>query len=203
MGSFLSAGFSVPYGILSFVTARYYYFGGMGVWGLVFGVTLSVALLLHLAGMYGMWRNYGSRLAAATFAFGLAAVSLFLLANVFWGLFEDCSLYPYTCRAPAATDLFLFVTLILVGVMFILEGAAYIVAGRGGGTAIAAGVLFIVGGSFITSFVIAPFAGFFLLEPALIVGGIFLLMAPVPSVAAMEGRPPEYLAGPRPAAPPP
>jgi len=203
VGHFFAAGASIAYGIGMLLFSRYSFGFFGGLLGLVLGVVLSAALLLHLAGLYGMWRNYGSRLGASAFAFGLAAVLVFLLANVLALVLSDCTYYCY----PSAPGVILGLTsLVLLGILFILEGAAYTVTWRFTwmwGSAIAAGVLFIVSGSFITSVLLAVFGGFFMLVPALIIGGIVLLMAPPPRAPVAYQMAGAYGAGPPPSRPPP
>jgi hypothetical protein len=161
------------------------FLGSEGVLGLALSAAFSVSLLLALFGFHGLWRNYGSAMGAATFAYGLIAIILFLVSSVltlfavqticeFWGC--------YTIFASWGLIL-IIVSLVLLGVAFILDGVAFIVARRFTGLqggAVAAGVLFIVGGSFVTSILLALFGGFFVLAPAFILGGIVLLRAPVP-----------------------
>jgi hypothetical protein len=156
-----------------------------GIPGAALSAAFSVSLLLALFGFYGLWRNYGSAMGAAAFAYGLIAVIIFLVSSVltlfavqticeFWGC--------YTIYASWGIVL-LIASFVLLGVAFILDGVAFIVARRFTGLqggAVAAGVLFIVGGSFVVSILLALFGGFFVLAPAFILGGLVLLRAPVP-----------------------
>ncbi|HTD81278.1 MAG TPA: hypothetical protein VK723_03905, partial [Thermoplasmata archaeon] len=87
---------------------------------------------------------------------------------------------------------------VLLGVMFILDGATFIVNRHfvQPGAAIAAGVLFIIAGGFFCSIILAS-AGAVVAMPALIIGGIVLASAPIPM---MYAPPPDYA---QPGAPPP
>jgi len=71
----------------------------------------------------------------------------------------------------------------MLGTMFILEGCAFLVnrffLGNPGGAS-AAGILSIIAGSFLASFILAVYSGFFVLAAALIVGGVVLARAPIP-----------------------
>jgi hypothetical protein len=154
---------------------------------LAIAIVMAVALVLQLIGFYGFWRNYGSRLGIAAFIFGLVATIVYLsttaLVVYFGGGFA--LVFPY------------FAAWVLLGVMFILDGAAFIVNRHFvlPGASIAAGVLFIIAGGLICSILLAS-AGAIVAMAALIIGGIVLASAPIP---VMYAPPPEYApAGARP-----
>jgi len=187
-GHFFAAAMCIVYGIAVLLLSFFFYFG-LSLIGLILEVILFVALVLHLVGFYGLWRNYGSGMAGATFAYGLVASIFFMIASVL-SLFAFGG-YSYYVWAI----ILVIVSYVMLGVMFILEGVAFLVVRRFTslpGAAIAAGVLFIIGGSFVTSILLAFYGGFFVLAPALIIGGVVLVKSPVPGLGAYPPGVPQY-----------
>lgn len=91
---------------------------------------------------------------------------------------------------------------VLVGVMFILDGVAFLVNRHFTlpGASIATGVLFIIAGGFVCSLLLAPVGGVVAM-PAFIIGGIVLVNAPIPVMYSAQA---DYAspAGERPPFPP-
>ena len=89
-------------------------------------------------------------------------------------------------RSPALV-LIIFPSIVILGVMFILDGVAFIVVRHytNPGAAIAAGVLYIIAGGFVCSVLFAIIGGLVLM-PALIIGGIVLVNAPIPILYAPQ-----------------
>jgi len=181
IGHFFAAGMAIPLALFGLAFGfGFFFFFGSGFATTLFIIvtsTVSAALLIHLVGFYGLWRNYGSQLALATVIFGLVAIATFLstsalVATRFGGV------------GPASAFLIAILVVvsdILLGVMFILEGCTYIVNRYFllPGGSIAAGVLFTIAGGFLCS-IILGFIGAILSMPALIIGGILLVKAPIP-----------------------
>ena len=173
VGHFFSAAASVPFAVFGFGLGglfffRFFFFEIFLF--LILGVLYFVGLLLHLFGFYGFWRNYGSQMGIATFAYGLAAVVIFLVGIVL-GVIASFSFFLLT-----------LVGFVALGVLFIVDGVTYIVVRHSMinlGTSIAAGVLFIVSGAFVCSLFLS-FVGGIIAVPAFILGGIILLRSPMP-----------------------
>lgn len=186
IGHFFSAGMAIPSVIFSLGLGFAFFFGGFGtVLFLVVAAMAYAGTVVHLVGFYGLWRNYGSQLALGTFVFGFVAVGYSVAATVFF----------FTIGLPGGfpsffTSIVFLPVPILFGVLLIVEGCAYIVNRDFllSGTAIAAGVLFIIAGGFVCS-VLLDFVGSVLSIPALIIGGILLTKAPIPVVYAVPGMP--------------
>ncbi len=174
VGHFVAAGMAIPFALFSLGFGFGFFFGFFSIFALASAVMMSVGLVIQLIGFYGFWRNYGSRLGLATFAYGLAATAVFLAATAT----ETFNRNPFFVYIAAAG----FVT---IGVMFILDGAAFIVIRNytNPGASIAAGVLHIIAGGFVCSLLFAVVGGI-LAMPALIIGGIVLVSAPVPVLYA-------------------
>ncbi|HKZ63877.1 MAG TPA: hypothetical protein VJ400_05495 [Thermoplasmata archaeon] len=136
---------------------------------------VAAAMLPRFLGYYRTFRTHGPTIARATFVYGVAATTFFALAMT---------------GAHAASGSFSTRDVVLVvlgyvalGPVFILEGAALIVLRRftfSPSIALIAGVLFIVGGSFVASIFLSIYGGFFVLAPALMLGGIVLAKTPTP-----------------------
>ncbi len=144
MGHFFSAAASLAFGV-SMLLFFFYPSGLM----LAFGIPLFVALVLQLFAFHGMRWNYGSLMGAATFGYGLAAIIFFLVA----ASVAQLTLVRYYYGGSYYSTLgivLIIVSWIALGLLFVLEGVAYIVT-RGfmgnPGLSIAVGVLFIVGGA--------------------------------------------------------
>ena len=140
-------------------------------------VPFFVGMVLEVLGFYGLWRAYGSSIGAATFAYGLAALATFLVAIFVYSVFA----YRYFTTWPGLSYAVFYVAgWVALGVLFILQGVAFLVdrAALGmSGLGVAAGVLFIVGGSFVATVIFAPFGGLFILIPAFVLGGLIMLQA--------------------------
>lgn len=195
-GHFFAAAMCIVYGIAVLLLSFFFYFG-LSLIGLILEVILFVALVLHLVGFYGLWRNYGSGMAGATFAYGLVASIFFMVASVLSMFAYQYLCYGYNCYPTLSFWglILVLVSYVMLGVMFILEGVAFLVVRRFTslpGAAIAAGVLFIIGGSFVTSILLAFYGGFFVLAPALIIGGVVLVKSPVPGLGAYPPGVPQY-----------
>src|SRR5712664_2251610 len=137
VGHFIAAGMAIPFAIfgisLGFLFFFGSFFGSFSILILAIAVMMTVALVLHLIGYFALWKNYGSRLGMATFIFGLVATIVYLSAAVYVVFGRDfSSLIVYLA------------SWVLRGVMFILDGAAFIVNRHFvlPGASIAAGVLF-------------------------------------------------------------
>jgi len=188
VGHFIGAGASIAFGLLMIFGFRFDSGGPVifNVLGAVGGSVLAAALFLQLIGFHGMWRNYGSMAGAAAIAYGFAALSIFVLASLLAPLAveERCDWgWCFTVIASWGWALVL-AAYAMLGAMFIVHGSAFIVNRfflGNPGAAVASGVLFIIAGSFIASFLLAVYGGFFVLAPALIVGGVVLARAPLPS----------------------
>ncbi|TLZ64708.1 MAG: hypothetical protein E6K13_01575 [Methanobacteriota archaeon] len=151
----------------------------------------------HPIGILGFWKNYGSAIGLAAFIFGLIAIVAFLslLAFLLLGAFGGFGGFSFTIFILGA------IGLVLIGVMFILDGVAYIVNRHfvQPGMSLAAGVLFIIAGGFICSILLGLVGGI-LAMPAFIIGGIALVGAPIPILYAPS---PDYApVGTRPPMPP-
>jgi len=188
-GSFCAAAMAICFGLGSLLVFFSTQVGLVGVFaatiGLVLGVALSVAMLLHLVGFYGMWRDYGSPIGAATFGFGVAAIGVLLLTSVatpfsvtmscHWG-------YCYT-QVPLWAQILSILALVLLGVLLMLEGVAMIAVRRftgSPGLAIAGGVVSIIGGSLVVSILLALLGGFFVVTVGLLLDGMVLVQARLP-----------------------
>ena len=179
IGHFFSVAASIAFGVF-LLTA----FFRASIWSLILGILLFVALLLHLFAFFGMRRNYGSLIGAATFGYGLAAVIFFLVASILALFAVDSYIYGGYYYNIWGTIL-IVVSWILIGVLFVLEGVAYILTRHfmgNPGSSLATGIIPIVGGSLISSVFLAIYGGFFVIVPGLIIGGILLLRAPLPPV---------------------
>jgi len=178
IGHFFSVAASIAFGV--YLLDFYFY---PSVLMLILGILLFVAVLLQLFAFAGMRQNYGSLMGAATFGYGLAAILFFLVAAIVVQL----PMVRYNWYGPLLGLVLIIISWIALGVLFILEGVAYIVT-RGfmgiPGASVAVGVLLIVGGSMISSVILAIFGGFFVLVPGFILGGILLLRAPLPAGSA-------------------
>lgn len=194
VGHFIAAGMAIPFAFFG-VSTSFLFFGGSFFFSffslllLAIATMMSVALFLHLIGLYGLWKNYGSRLGMAAFIFGLIATSVYLSSTV------------YLILGPRDFSLLIVYLAgwVLLGVMFIMDGATFIVNRHFAmpGASIAAGVLFIIAGGFFCSILLAS-AGAIIAMPALIIGGIVLAGAPIPMMYApppeyaQQGRPPPF-----------
>jgi len=195
VGHFIGAGASIAFGLLMIFGFRFDSGGPVifNIVGAVGGVILAAALDVQLAGFHGMWRNYGSLAGAAAVAYGFAALTIFEIASLLAPLAVEVRCDWGWCFTAVASWgwALVFAAYAMLGAMFIVQGSAFIVnrsfLGNPGG-AVASGVLFIIAGSFIASFLFAVYGGFFILAPALIVGGIVLARAPLPLLP--QGRPP-------------
>jgi len=148
---------------------------------LPFGSLLFVALVVQLFAFHGMRWNYGSSAGAATFGYGLAAVIFFIVAMVLAPVSTNY-IYPYGYDQTWGLAL-TFASWVALGVLFILEGVSYLSTRYFMGNpalSTSVGVLFIVGGSFISTVFLAIYGGFFVMVPAFILGGILHLGAPLP-----------------------
>ncbi len=155
----------------------FYYFGsGSGparIFLIASAVLLTVALLLQLVGFFGFWRNHRNVMGAVCFGFGIApAIMPLLSVALSFGGFSFGSF------------LLFFIEIALLGILFVLEGTAYLLARNSTSTpglCVATGILFIVGGSFVCTFFLT-FVGDFLLVAPLVMGGIIMAQASRPSV---------------------
>lgn len=178
VGHFLAAGGAIAYGIGAVVAVS------PGAFLILLAPIFSGALLVQLPGFWGFRRNYGSRMGLATFVYGLAAVTFFLIVNIIL-----VAVVPGVFLGGVPLVLFIaaFVTL---GALFILQGVAFILVRRfvgSAGLSLATGILFIIAGSFIAVILGIVLGGFFLLVVPMIMGGITLLLAPVPSLPVQYG----------------
>jgi len=84
VGHFIAAGTAVVFGVLLLFGFRFDAEGPFmfNVVGAASGAVLASTVSIQVLGFYGMWRNYGSLAAAAAFAFGLIASSLFAFASL-------------------------------------------------------------------------------------------------------------------------
>ena len=194
VGNFIAAGTSIPFATFGLYLAFGFGFGFFGFFSfiaLAAVVLMSVALVIQLIGFYGYWKNYGSRMGLATFLFGLVVIGIFLGAIAL----------AFASRDTLSSIAYIGAT-VLVGVMFILDGVAFLVNRHFSlpGASIATGVLFIIAGGFVCSLLLAPVGGVVAM-PAFIIGGIVLLNAPIPVLYSPQ---PEYPspAGARPPFPP-
>ena len=176
VGHFIAAGMAIPFALFSLGFGFGFFFGFFSLIATASGVMMAVGIVIQLIGFYGFWRNYGSRLGLATFIYGLVATAVFL-AGVALATFS---------RGQSLV-LIIFPTIVILGVMFILDGVAFIVVRHytNPGAAIAAGVLYIIAGGFVCSVVFAIVGGLILM-PALIIGGIVLVNAPIPMLYAPQ-----------------
>ncbi len=195
VGHFLAVGGVIAYGIVLYLST----FADSFVVLLFVGPFLAGTLLVQLSGFWGLRRNYGSRMGLATFSYGLIAVVLFLVANTLFATFG-----PGT-----STVIVLFVaSLVALGIMFILQGIAFILVRhfmRSAGLSLATGILFIIVGSLIALVFTAIFGGFFALVAPMVMGGITLALArvpPWPAPYAPEAAAPAPAPGPPQPAPP-
>ena len=201
VGSFLAAGAAIPFSFSAllpgFGFGFGFFFGSFFLLTLVSAVLMSVGCILQLIGILGFWKNYGSAIGLAAFIFGLIAIVAFLslLAFLLLGAFGGFGGFSFTIFILGA------IGLVLIGVMFILDGVAYIVNRHfvHPGMSLAAGVLFIIAGGFICSILLGLVGGI-LAMPAFIIGGIALVGAPIPILYAPS---PDYSpVGTRPPMPP-
>lgn len=195
IGHFIAGGMAIAYGTL--VSFSFGWFPFVYSWspGFVVSVLLSIALLLHSVGFYGMWRNYGLRIGAAAFACALVAPLILLASSVM--AFESCGppTYCYRSLGSFAAAISVIVGTILLGVMSIVDGFAFLSARRfvgASGNAFGAGVMFIIGGSFLASVLLVLVGGFFVLACALILGGVVLVQAPMPPTTRMPAPPSRF-----------
>ena len=179
VGHFLGAGIAIPFSLLVIMFGFFFFFGSFSTFLLGFSIMFTIGLLLHLIGFFGLWKNYGSAIGLVVFAYGVVATSL-LQASV---------ALLFVGRDPLYTVIG-GVSYVAVGLMFILEGAAYLLNRPflPPAASVAAGALFILSGGFFCSVVLTVIGGLAAV-PALIVGGIVLLAAPIPVPYA---PPPEY-----------
>ncbi len=196
VGHFLAAPIAIFYGII---------LGGLFLGGFVFAYNrldlivlttiLFAAIVVHLFGAFGFWRNYGPGIGLGAFVYGIVA-----------GVLPPAGTILLYLGGPTTQGtlggLLFFVGILAVGVLFILEGVAFIVSRHFTamrGLSVAVGILFIVAGSLMETFFLA-FVGFFLLIPAFILGGIVMVRAHVPMLSALGVPPPAE--APPPMAPP-
>ena len=198
VGHFFSAAMVIVYGVGSlWLVGLSYLYQGFPLMVVILAGILFAALVIHLVGFFGLWKNYGSGVGAGAFAYGLIAATMFLVTNVLslFAVERTCyNYYPPYCYERVASwwVAFAIASVVMLGVMFILDGVAFLVARRFTpipGAGIAAGVLFIVGGSLVTSIIMATFGGFFVLVPAFIIGGVILLRAPLPATGMRPAAP--------------
>lgn len=171
LGHFIAAGTALP---LAVYVVGYgfwaYYYRGASVIGLAVGVLFFVGLFYHLVGFLGFWWNYGSVLGSGVFIYGMAAILFFLIALVL------------TFEQPYSYYFLMLVAYILVGILFALEGAAFVVVARftrEPSLSVVAGILFLVAG---VSWFTLAFAwwGTVLLTVAFVIGGVVLYQAALP-----------------------
>ena len=183
VGHFIAAGMAIPFALFTLGFGFGFFFGFFSILAIVSGIMMGVALVIQLVGFYGFWRNYGSRLGLGTFVYGLAATAFLLGATAIETFSRDRFLV-----------FIIFPSVIALGVMFILDGTAFIVTRHytNPGASIAAGVLYIIAGAFVCS-ILFSLVGGLVLMPALIIGGIVLVSAqiPVPYVPPMTYGQPE------------
>ncbi len=182
VGHFVAAGMTIPFSLftLGFGFGLGFSFGFFSLYPIATTVLMSVGLVVQRVAFYGLWRNYGTRLGLAAFVYGLAATVTFLAAVLALGL----QLFGGGPRPIVIDPIFTYFAIgsfVAFGVMFILDGCAFILARHymNPGASISAGVLFIVAGGFVCSLLFAFFGGL-LAMPALIIGGIVLVTAPIP-----------------------
>lgn len=173
VGNFIAAGVSIPFAVFALFLAfgfGFGFFGILSVVALTIAILMATALVIQLIGFYGFWRNYGSRMGVVTFAFGLAAIGVFLGAiSLVFVVRDSLSAIVYLAGY------------VLLGVMFILDGVTFLVNRHFvlPGASIATGVLFIIAGGFVCSILFAS-VGDIVAMPAFIIGGIVLVNAPIP-----------------------
>ncbi|OGS50309.1 MAG: hypothetical protein A3K65_07970 [Euryarchaeota archaeon RBG_16_68_12] len=167
---------SIAYGTLAAAWFPFFPFFSAPFLGLVLSVLLSLGLLLHSIGFLGFWRAYSMTMGASAFVLGLVAPLVFLASSIV--AFNSCG-PPYYCyRAlPGLAAILVIVSLILLGVMFIADGAAFLFSRRFArvpGESFAAGVLCIIGGILVASVLLALLGGFFIAGSVLILGSVVL-----------------------------
>jgi drug/metabolite transporter (DMT)-like permease len=75
------------------------------------------------------------------------------------------------------------VSLILIGILFIIEGVSFMTARHfthTGEVNLASGIMLVIAGSFFCSFFLAYYGGYILLAVSAIIGGIVFVKSPIP-----------------------
>src|SRR5256885_3720541 len=123
VGHFIAAGMAIPFAYV----ALFFAFGGFGfgfgffsIFPLAAAILTGVALVFQHVGFYGFWRNYGSAMAIVAFLFGLTAIAIFLAA------FSLAFASPAFAPRDFLTVIVYVAAFILLGVMFILDGVAFL-----------------------------------------------------------------------------
>src|SRR2546428_5697786 len=118
VGHFIAAGMAIPFSLfaLYFAFAFGSGFGFFSIFPLTAAILMGVALVFQHVGFYGFWRNYGSAMGITAFLFGLTATAIFL---------GSLSL-AFTSR-DFLSAIVGIASIVLLGVMFILDGVAFLV----------------------------------------------------------------------------
>jgi hypothetical protein len=185
VGMFLTAAIAICLGVLGLFSFQYFFYGffsgSLAIISLILGVLFYIGLLMGLFGFYGFYRNYGSGMGVAAFGFGIIATTFFLVSQIVSVLAVNASPWYY---GPSILALLIsIVGLILLGVLFIIEGVSFMTArhfSQTGEINLAAGMMFVLAGSFFCSFFIAYFGGFIILAVSAIIGGIVFVKSPIP-----------------------
>jgi len=194
VGLFLLAATGIFTGV-SFLTNGLFYYNHdtYPIWIPIAGALVLFSSLLGMAGFYGQYHHYGSGMGAAAGLYLLIGGILFILLTVTSVQHYGSSYYQTWTTNILQT----WGGYIIFGVAPILMGTSNIVSRHhmgmpGLGTT--SGVLFIIAGSFIISYVLS-FIGFFILTAGSIVAGIHFAKAMVYHPEDMAERPmPEMVA---------
>ena len=187
----LIAGISdILQGYLSFYESSY------PIWVPITGTFVMVSSILGAVGYFGKFKNYGSGM-------GLAAGIYLLIGGVLFFALTYLAIEPRSydsgyesvVRYYSAT-LLMWAGHIVFGVAPILLGVSHFVSRYHmtlPGLNIASGILLIIGGSFVISYILAP-VGFFILTAAAICAAIAFAKAPVyePESLPQAQVPPGY-----------
>ncbi len=185
VGMFLTAALAICLGVFGLLTSQFlfygYYSGTVMILSLILGIILYIGLLLGLVGFYGFYKNYGSGMGIAAFGFGIVATTFYLVSLIVMALTVNSFSYYYGTSILAI--LVSLIGLVLVGILFILEGVSFMRARHfthTGEVNLAAGIMLVIAGSFFCSLFLAHFGGYFLLATSAIIGGIVFAMSPIP-----------------------
>ncbi|HEV8595039.1 MAG TPA: hypothetical protein VGR51_05870, partial [Thermoplasmata archaeon] len=181
-GNFLAAGVSLAFGVFELFLFNLFPIGTeLGLeYLLIFAIVLSTSLLIQLLVCCSSLRIHDSRIGGTAFGIGVVSVTVFLLGSAALLLTRrtvcDALTGCITTVAPAALIAY-FIGIVLLGVMFILEGVIYVTHRRETGNpeaALIGGVLFVFGGGLICTVFLAIFGGFFVVASGMIVEGVVM-----------------------------
>jgi hypothetical protein len=184
IGMFLTAALAICLGVLGMFSFQYffysYYWGPFAIILLVLGVLFYIGLLMGLFGFYGFYKNYGSGMGVAAFGFGIIATTFFLVSQIVSVLTVSTSYWYY---GPSILAILLsIVSLILIGILLIIEGVSFMTArhfSHTGEINLASGIMLVIAGSFFCSFFLAYYGGYILLAVSAIIGGIVFVKSPI------------------------